>query len=83
MSEIKNIKRKFWKEIVQITYKIRKVKDVYDKVLQKGTCKLQNVLHKSAKSIKNDMKNTKICSKISNSGKPAPRRNQPTNPQWK
>ena len=52
MSEIKNIKRKFWKEIVQITYKIRKVKDVYDKVLQKGTCKLQKVLNNVLKVLK-------------------------------
>ena len=52
MSEIKNIKRKFWKEMVQITYKIRKVKDVYDKVLQKDTCKLQKVLNNVLKVLK-------------------------------
>ena len=38
--------------MVQITYKIRKVKDVYDKVLQKGTCKLQKVLNNVLKVLK-------------------------------
>ena len=37
---------------MQITYKIRKVKDVYEKVLKEITCNFQKVLNKSVKSIK-------------------------------
>ena len=57
---------------MQITYKNFKVKNINDKVLKTVTCKLQKVLNKSVKRIKNDMKSTKICSKISPSRKPAP-----------
>lgn len=49
---------------MQITYKVRKVKDLSDKVLKNVTCKLRKVLNKSVKSIKNYMKSTNICSKI-------------------
>ena len=58
-----------------ITFKIRKVNDFFDKVLKEVSCKLRKVLHKSVESIKNSMKSTKICSKMSPSRKPA---NQPT-----
>ena len=37
---------------MQITYKICKVKDVYDKVLKNVTCKLRKVLSKSVKMSK-------------------------------
>ena len=37
---------------MQITYKIWKVKDVYEKVLKDVTCKLRKVSNKSVKSIK-------------------------------
>ena len=37
---------------MQITYKICKVKDVYDKVLKNVTCKFRKVLSKSVKMSK-------------------------------
>ena len=37
---------------MQISYRILKVKDAYEKVLKEVTCKLQKVLSKSIKSIK-------------------------------
>ena len=37
---------------MQISYKILKVKDVYEKVLKEITCELRKVLNKSIKSIK-------------------------------
>ena len=66
-----------------ITFKIRKVNDFFDKVLKEVSCKLRKALHKSVESIKNSMKSTKICSKMSPSRKPAPCRNQQINPQYK
>ena len=41
---------------MQITHKIRKVKDVYEKVLKEITCNLREVLNKSVKSIKKVLK---------------------------
>ena len=49
---------------MQITYKICKVKYLYDKVLKKVTYKLQKVSRKIAKSIKNYMKSTKILENL-------------------
>ena len=71
MPEIKTLKGNFKKWIMQITYNFRKVKNVNDRVL-KVTCKIWKLLNKSAKSIKNETKNTKICSKISPNRKLAP-----------
>ena len=68
---------------MKIIFKIRKVKDVYDKILREVICKLRKVLNKSVKSIKNDTKKTKICSKMSPNRKPAPCRNQQTKSQCK
>ena len=44
MSETKTLKRNFKTKIIQITYKIRKEKDVYNKVLQEVIHKLRKVL---------------------------------------
>ena len=44
MSETKTLKRNFKTKIIQITYKIRKEKDIYNKVLQEVIHKLRKVL---------------------------------------
>ena len=55
MSEIKTLKENFRTYFIQISYKILKVKDVYEKVLKEVTCNLQKVLNKSIKSIKKEL----------------------------
>ena len=52
MSEIKTLKKNFRTYFVQITNKIWKLKDFYEKVLEEVTCNLRKVLNKSVKRIK-------------------------------
>ena len=61
---------------MQITYKICKVKDVYDKVLKNVTCKLRKVLSKSVKM-------SKEVGKVLKSVQISPCRNQKIDPQCK
>lgn len=64
---------------MQITHKLRNVKEIYGKVLGKVTCKFQQMLNKNGKTVKNDAKDSKIYSKIYSSGKPKLISFQPTN----
>ena len=50
---------------MEITYKIWKVKDVYEKVLKEVTCNLQKVLNKTVKNIKKVIKVLKSVRKSS------------------
>lgn len=65
MPEKKTFKGSFKNEIMQIAYKIRKVKDVYDKVLKMITCKLRKVLNKIVKNIKSDTKKLNLFENLS------------------
>ena len=50
---------------MQITYKIWKVKEVYEKVLKEVTCDLRKVLNESVKSIKKVLQVLEIVRKSS------------------
>ena len=52
MSEIKILKEIFRTKFMQITHKIWKLKDIYEKVLKEVARNLRKVLNKSFKSIK-------------------------------
>ena len=54
MSEIKRLKENFRAQFMQISNKIWKLKDIYEKVLKEVTCNLWQVLNKSFKSIKKE-----------------------------
>ena len=63
---------------MEITYKIWKVKEVYEKVLKEVTCNLQKVLNKTVKSIKKVTKVLKSVRKSSRVENPVPETSQPS-----
>ena len=78
MSGIKTSKETYRTSNMQITFKLLKVKNAYEKVLEEVPCNLQKC---QIKSTKKEISSTKIRYKIPFSRKPWPCRNEPINLQ--